>query len=141
MVSISADKPVILVVDDDVPLLRALVRGLSRAFTVVSAASVAQAQAVAAQRLMDGLLCDYKMGDGTGLMLMERLRAGGCRAPAVLHTAEPGLEAIKLAVASGLLAAVLGKPTPIAHITATLLTVLTPVMPGVAAVGALPHRF
>lgn len=66
----------ILLVEDHTPTARTLAHLLSRrGFEVVSAASVAEARAAAAQRKFELVISDIGLPDGDGVQLMNELRA------------------------------------------------------------------
>ncbi len=65
----------ILVVDDDPSILTVLKMRLEAGgYDVSMAASVKEALAIAQDEVFDLALLDYKLGDGNGIMLMEKLK-------------------------------------------------------------------
>ena len=78
-----------IVVVEDEPSLAELVRDLlANDDTTVSVFStIGEAESQLAKRTPDLLLTDVKLPDGDGLLMLDRLRAGGFRAPAVVMTA------------------------------------------------------
>jgi len=75
----------VLVVDDDVAVCRILHRMLSdEQYQVQISNSVGDAGAAIEQKLFDVYVLDYKLPDGTGLDLAERIRSKGSQAPIVL---------------------------------------------------------
>jgi CheY-like chemotaxis protein len=101
--------PVVLVVDDEAPLLRALQRVLRRHFEVLAAGNAAEARAVAGVRQLDLILADYLMPGEDGVTCIRRLRELGHDAPALIVSASPGAE-VRAAVREGLVAGVVEKP-------------------------------
>src|SRR5258705_4226661 len=75
----------VLVVDDDVAVCRILHRMLSDdQYQVQISNSVGDAVAVIEQKLFEVYVLDYKLPDGTGLDVAERIRSKGSQAPIVL---------------------------------------------------------
>jgi DNA-binding NtrC family response regulator len=75
----------VLVVDDDVAVCRILHRMLSdEQYQVQISQSVADAVAAIEQRPFDAYVLDYKLPDGTGLDVAERIRSKGSQAPIIL---------------------------------------------------------
>lgn len=83
----------ILVVDDDPPLLRALVRGLSNAgHEVVAADGGASALEQFEKGSFDVVVSDIAMPDLSGLELLRAVREKDLDLPVVLITGEPSVE-------------------------------------------------
>ena len=79
------NNPSVLVVDDDVAVCRILNRMLSdEQYQVQTRQSVGDAVAVIDQKPFDVYVLDYKLTDGTGLDVAERLRSKGSEAPIIL---------------------------------------------------------
>jgi DNA-binding NtrC family response regulator len=75
----------VLVVDDDVAVCRILHRMLSdEQYQVQISNSVGDAVEAIEQKLFDAYVFDYKLPDGTGLDVAERIRSKGSQAPIVL---------------------------------------------------------
>ena len=75
----------VLVVDDDVAVCRILNRMLSdEQYQVHISQSVADALAAIEQKLFDAYVLDYKLPDGTGLDVADRIRSKGSKAPIIL---------------------------------------------------------
>jgi two-component system response regulator HydG len=75
----------VLVVDDDMAVCRILQRMLNdEHYQVETSQSVADAKEVIEQRPFDVYVMDYKLPDGTGLDLAERIRSKGSEAPIIL---------------------------------------------------------
>jgi DNA-binding NarL/FixJ family response regulator len=80
---------VFLLVEDDRTLSRTLSRHLAEFGTVVAAASIAEARgALAKVPNPTGIIVDVGLPDGSGLEWLREVRAGGCRAPALVLTAQ-----------------------------------------------------
>src|SRR6266436_6108597 len=74
-----------LVVDDDIAVCRILHRMLSEEqYTVQTSQSVADALSAIEQKPFDVYVMDYKLPDGTGLDVAERIRSNGSEAPIIL---------------------------------------------------------
>jgi DNA-binding NtrC family response regulator len=77
--------PSILVVDDDMAVCRILHRMLTdEQYQVQISQSVADAVGAIDQKLFDAYVLDYKLADGTGLDVAERVRSKGSEAPVIL---------------------------------------------------------
>jgi len=75
----------ILVVDDDPAVCRILQRMLSdEQYQVQVSQSVADACTAVEQKLFDAYVLDYKLPDGSGLDVAERIRSKGSQAPIIL---------------------------------------------------------
>jgi DNA-binding NtrC family response regulator len=75
----------VLVVDDDVAVCRILNRMLSdEQYQVQISQSVADALGAIEQKLFDAYVLDYKLPDGTGLDVADRVRSKGSIAPIIL---------------------------------------------------------
>jgi two-component system response regulator HydG len=75
----------VLVVDDDMAVCRILQRMLTDDhYQVQISQSVADAQRAIEQKPFDVYVMDYKLPDGTGLDLAERIRTKGSEAPIIL---------------------------------------------------------
>jgi DNA-binding NtrC family response regulator len=74
-----------LVVDDDIAVCRILHRMLSEEqYKVETSQSVADAPAAVEQKSFDVYVMDYKLPDGSGLDVAERIRSKGSEAPIIL---------------------------------------------------------
>ena len=74
-----------LVVDDDIAVCRILHRMLSdEQYKVETSQSVADALGAVEQKPFDVYLMDYKLPDGSGLDVAERIRSKGSEAPIIL---------------------------------------------------------
>jgi DNA-binding NtrC family response regulator len=77
--------PSVLVVDDDMAVCRILHRMLSdEHYQVQISQSVADAVGAIEQKPFDVYVMDYKLPDGTGLDVAERIRSKGSEAPIIL---------------------------------------------------------
>jgi two-component system response regulator HydG len=75
----------VLVVDDDVAVCRILNRMLSdEQYQVHISQSVADALAAIEVKLFDVYVLDYKLPDGTGLDVADRIRSKGSKVPIIL---------------------------------------------------------
>src|SRR5580693_2089323 len=75
----------VLVVDDDIAVCRILHRMLSdEQYQVQISQSVADALGAIDQKPFDVYVMDYKLQDGTGLDVAERIRSKGSEAPIIL---------------------------------------------------------
>ncbi len=104
------DRPVVLVVDDEPALLKALVRTLQPHFEVLSAANAADAVRVVEGKTIDVVLTDFSMPGENGVHLVRRLRERGHTAPAALLTAVHEDEEIRQALGTGVVRHVIAKP-------------------------------
>ena len=102
-------RPVVLVVEDEPPLLRALQRLLRPHFEVLAARNPTEARVAAAVRQLDLILTDFQMPGENGVEGLRRLRELGHRAPALIVTATVGAE-VHAALRDGLASAVVEKP-------------------------------
>ena len=77
----------VLVVDDDGALCRIVQRMLSdEHYQVQTSQSVADAFQAIEQKPFDAYVMDYKLPDGSGLDVAERIRAKGSEAPIILFS-------------------------------------------------------
>ena len=84
-IRMSTASPNVLVVDDDMAVCRILQRMLNdEQYQVQISQSVADAKEVIEQKPFDVYVMDYKLPDGTGLDLAERIRSKGSEAPIIL---------------------------------------------------------
>src|SRR5580700_9496703 len=74
----------VLVVDDDVAICRILHRMLSAEYKVQTSQSVADALGVIEQKPFDVYVIDYKLPDGSGLDVAERIRTKWGATPIIL---------------------------------------------------------
>ncbi len=77
--------PSVFVLDDDVGICRILNRMLSlEEYEVRTSQSVEEAVTAIEEKSFDAYLLDYRLQDGTGLDVAERLRSKGSSAPIIL---------------------------------------------------------
>jgi DNA-binding response OmpR family regulator len=82
----------LLLVEDELEMVAALRAALRRHDMVVDhAATLAEAELMAAEDVHDAILLDRRLPDGDGLSLVPRLRAAGNRAPVIVLTARTEL--------------------------------------------------
>ena len=74
----------ILVVDDDIGVCTVLTRILREQYEVYTSHSVGEASEALAERSFDAYLLDYRLSDGTGLQIAEKVRQQGSAAPIIL---------------------------------------------------------
>ncbi|HLL06768.1 MAG TPA: sigma-54 dependent transcriptional regulator [Myxococcaceae bacterium] len=92
----------VAIVEDERNLRELYVDVLSaRGLRVVPLESVAAAQAYLARRAPDLLLLDVKLGDGDGLVLLDKLRGQGLRTPVIVVTAFGTVERAVQALRAG----------------------------------------
>ena len=86
-----------LVVDDDIAFCRILHRMLSEEqYTVQTSRSVADALAAVEQKSFDVYVVDYKLPDGSGLDVAERIRSKWGATPIILISGyDPGAVALR----------------------------------------------
>jgi two-component system response regulator RegA len=110
----------VLLVDDDAPLRRNLVRALEReGFAVATAASLKEAYGVAAETPPDCAVLDLNLEDGHGLQLLDTLKElrPGCRI--VVLTGYDSIASSVLALKAGV-AHYLAKPVAAEAVIAAL---------------------
>ncbi len=115
------DDPSLLLVDDDEPFLRRLAKAMEkRGFSVETAGSVAAGRAIATARPPAYAVVDLRLEDGTGLDVVETLRA---RRPDSRIVVLTGYGAIATAVAAVKIGATdyLSKPADAADVMNALL--------------------
>lgn len=100
----------LLLVEDD-PTSRGFLRAAAAALPahVDVAGSVADARVMATRETYDAWLIDAHLPDGSGVSLLDQLRADGLRTPALAHTAAREPEALDALRAAGF-AIALSKP-------------------------------
>jgi FixJ family two-component response regulator len=102
--------PWIAIVDDDVPVLKALARLLrSRAFDTKTYTSARDFLAALPEGLPDCLIVDLQMPEMTGLELQRHLRIAGIKIPTIVITAHDEAGMRQLCKSEGA-AAFLSKP-------------------------------
>ena len=69
----AADRPTLLIVDDEAQILSALKRSLRRErYEIIAVESAAEALQLLGERVVDGILTDHKMPGMSGVQLLER---------------------------------------------------------------------
>jgi len=92
----------ILIVDDDVTFSRILETFLSRKGYVTEAyQGIRQAQQSLEKKKYDLFLLDYRLPDGTGLDMLDRIRSMGLRTPAIIMTSFSDIRTAVNAIRSG----------------------------------------
>jgi two-component system response regulator HydG len=93
-----------LVVDDDVAVCRILHRTLSKEYKVQTSHSIADALGAIEQKPFDVYLIDYKLSDGSGLDVAERILSKWGPAPIIIissyHPSAVALRAEKLGISA-----------------------------------------
>jgi two-component system, LuxR family, response regulator FixJ len=74
----------ILVLDDDIGVCTVLSRILQDRYDVYTSQSVVGAAETLAEKSFDAYLLDYRLADGTGLQVAEKVRQQGITAPIIL---------------------------------------------------------
>jgi DNA-binding NtrC family response regulator len=98
----AVDGPEIALVEDERNVRELYLDVLgARGFTVVPLESVAAAEAYLSRRAPDLLLLDVKLGDGDGLVLLDKLRKQGLRTPVIIMTAFGTVERAVQALRAG----------------------------------------
>lgn len=106
--TITKNPAILIVVDDDAAVLKALKIGFeTEGFDVAAYADAESVLAEAELPQVGCLVVDQRLPRLTGLELISRLRQGGSRLPAVLITT-PTPTVVKLAAAAGV--PIVGKP-------------------------------
>jgi two-component system, NtrC family, response regulator AtoC len=96
------DRPEVALVEDERNVRELYLDVLgARGMNVVPLDSVVAAEAYLARRAPDLLLLDVKLGDGDGLVLLDKLRKQGLRAPVIVMTAFGTVERAVQALRAG----------------------------------------
>jgi signal transduction histidine kinase len=84
-------RPRVLIIDDEVLILRALARELAREFDITVACSGSEAEAALKSGGFDAVLCDLNLGGESGIDVVARLeaRTAGLRARTVFMSGGP----------------------------------------------------
>jgi DNA-binding NtrC family response regulator len=87
----------VLVVDDDTAVCRILQRMLSdEQYTVETSRSVADALEAIEEKLFDVYVIDYKLSDGSGFDIAERIRSKSGQTPIIIISGyDPGAVALR----------------------------------------------
>ncbi len=113
-------RPLILIVDDEGPLLRAMQRVLGKSFEVLAASHANEALA-AYREGVRAVLTDYSMPDIDGLGLAKALRERGYRGPIAMLSAVTENEDVQRAVSSGAITELISKPWKSSELVARIL--------------------
>ena len=101
-VSPGADRPMILLVDDDAPLRRSLERAMDRrGFHVVAAESLKEGMNLAHSIKPDYAVIDLRLEDGSGIDLVKRLRELHPQAKVVILTGYGNIATAVAAIKAG----------------------------------------
>ncbi|HVY49059.1 MAG TPA: response regulator [Minicystis sp.] len=106
----SAESATVLVVDDDAHTLASLRLLLADDYRVLEAESVPAAERILERDEVDVVLTDYEMPLGTGLLLLERMRARHARVIGILMTAHAWYPEVVAASGAGKVFQVMAKP-------------------------------
>ncbi len=113
-----AEKPHILVVDDEPAIRLTLETGLSlKGFRVASASGGREAVARLKAEKFDAVICDLVMPDGDGYSVVRDLREFDKNLPVILITAQGSVEAAYASIEMGA-SDFIAKPFEIAHLAA-----------------------
>ncbi len=100
--AVEADRPAVLVVDDDEQFMHACVRLMrSWGYDVTGAGTVEAALQLAQEQVFDVILSDINLPGASGLDILRAVRGRDKDAPVVLMTGGPELETARLAVELG----------------------------------------
>jgi two-component system, OmpR family, response regulator QseB len=110
----------VLIVDDDPICLNAMVRIVSKSFSVVTADGIFQAMARCSSHRFAAILCDFDMPCGDGLQVIASVRAMGHQVPAAIVTGSPTSENLDAALECGFIDEVLHKPFEVAALLSTV---------------------
>lgn len=111
---------VVLLVDDDALLIRALTRGISTALDVVAADKPEAAKAILDSRNVDVVASDFVMETATGLSLLDWARENHPAVRRVLFSGIIGPQTVTSLIASGRAHAVLCKPFSASELVRTI---------------------
>ncbi|MDO9587294.1 MAG: response regulator [Brevundimonas sp.] len=94
-------RPILLIVDDDAEVLRALgFMAGTRGYDILSCATAAEAMSVVDGRVAC-LVVDQNLPDVQGIRLIQHIRSAGLRTPALLITTDPSAALRREAAAVG----------------------------------------
>jgi two-component system response regulator HupR/HoxA len=112
----AAERPRVLLVDDEVPLLAAMRAALEGEFAVDTATTAAEAEKLLAARTYLALVCDHLLPGEAGLDFLVRMRERHPGVRRILLTGYINPELLSRSVAVAELAACLIKPVPSAEL-------------------------
>jgi DNA-binding NarL/FixJ family response regulator len=119
-----APRPVVLVIDDELPLLDAMCQGLATQFDVDGAGTAEEATLLAATRRYDVIVCDQLLPGEQGLEFLMRLSKQYPGARRILLTGYINPDLISRSVALAGLSACLLKPVSATELIKTIRTAL-----------------
>ena len=117
-------RPVVLLVDDERPLLDALRLGLEMDFEIESAGSAEEAEVMMASRHYDAVVCDHLMPGEAGLDFLTRMQRLFPHTRRILLTGYMNPELISRSVAVAGLSDCLLKPVKAAQLADAVRTAL-----------------
>ena len=117
-------RPVVLLVDDEIPLREALRLGLEPDFEIESAGSAEEAEIMMASRSYDAVVCDHLMPGEAGLDFLTRMQRLFPRTRRILLTGYMNPELITRSVAVAGLSDGLLKPMKAAQLAEAVRTAL-----------------
>lgn len=137
----SATTKQVLLADDE-PLARLVARkGIEQAGCFVTEAeSCAQAEGLWLANRLDLVVLDHRMGDGTGLQLLEKMRAAGRGEPVIYLSAEAAEEVSEETRRSLGICAVLNKPVNMETLVKAVLSAAASAGPIIEAAAARPRH-
>lgn len=109
-------RPVVLLVDDEQEMRRALELNLKEHFDVETAASASEAEMMLATRSYDVIVCDHLMPTEEGLTFLTRARTQFPKVQRILMTGYMNPELLSRSTAVAGLAGCLMKPVPTADL-------------------------
>ena len=112
----SGARPVVLLIDDEIPLLDAMRQSLAAEFEVDAAASAEEGTLLAATRPYDVIICDQLLPGEQGLEFLMRLAAQHPGARRILLTGYINPDLISRSLALAGLSACLLKPVSMAEL-------------------------
>jgi DNA-binding NtrC family response regulator len=87
-----ADKPVVLIVDDERNFTESLKLAIEDAYTVSDAGSISHAREILKENIPDAILLDVRLPDGEGSELLQELSASGPMPVVIVMTAHATVE-------------------------------------------------
>lgn len=97
-----AEKPHILIIDDEPAIRLTLETGLSlKGFRISSASGGREGLALLGNENFDGVICDVVMPDGDGLSFVRQLRQFDAELPVILMTAQGSVETAFASIGEG----------------------------------------
>ena len=121
MVQEETQRPFLLIIDDDLRILRALRLVLRADYEVLLAASLSEARTQLESAPVDIVLCDQRMPDGLGTEFLSLLARERPHTVRLLHSGSPP-EDVPALMASGAVNALIVKPASVADLRASIET-------------------